>query len=70
MFFEDDARKGKRRSERVGFAPFDALLEKVRADQLGSWRSVEADFLAAVTAFDTEYATGCAGKYQLRPVWA
>lgn len=68
MFFDEEGPNKKRRGQRVGFAPFDALLERVNKEKLGSWRSVEADFLAAVTAFDTEYSTGThdAGWYQLK----
>ncbi len=68
MFFDEKPSTKRRRAGRVGFAPFDALLGKVRDERLGSWRSVEADFLSVVTAFDTEYSIGKqdTGWYQLK----
>jgi hypothetical protein len=50
------------------FAPFDSLRARVAREGIGSWALVEAEFLAAVEAFDTEYSQGArtTGWYQLK----
>jgi hypothetical protein len=55
-------------AEARAFSPFVALGDRVADAHLGSWTEVEQEFLAAISAFDTEYSTGNhdSGWYQLK----
>ena len=50
------------------FGPYEALINKLESDSVSSWSTIEDDFLAATSLFDTEYSKGeqSSGWYQAK----
>lgn len=54
--------------ENATFEPYQSLLDRIASDRISSWSVIEAEFIEATSAFDTEYKDGerSTGWYQAK----